>query len=284
MDKEGTPLKQIRTFQGDVAEALAKQQESLVSIQRAEKLKTESVAHVETSEESKKRKQFLYLLLGSLILIAMGAFGARFAYVEFIRKTSPPTIALPENRFITANTEASISFTSPTRDSLINGITSATLNTPRGELKHVIIKKSSEGKEEILSTKEFLSAMESRAPGNLVRALEPLFMLGALGDSTFAIFKLSSFENTFAGMLTWEKNLAEDIGPIFNTAELLRSLPPESTFSDVTDRNKDIRALMFGDQSILLYSFLDSNTLIITDNLDTLRTLIDRLTQEKLSR
>ena len=109
-------------------------------------------------------------------------------------------------------------------------------------------------------------------------------MFGTFGESAFLIIKLASFENAFAGMLMWEKSLSQDIGPLFATAEFLRSVPPETVFTDITDRNKDIRILALGGQPILLYSFLDNNTLIITDSMETLRTLIDRLTQEKLSR
>ena len=75
-----------------------------------------------------------------------------------------------------------------------------------------------------------------------------------------------------------------DIGPLFSTALLLRDIPSESVFIDITDRNKDIRALTYEEQPILLYSFFDSKMLIITDNIETLRTVIDRLTREKLSR
>ena len=58
MEKDDTPLKQIRTFQGDVAEALNRQRESLVSIQRAEYLRkntTQSSANL-SAEKSKRKK------------------------------------------------------------------------------------------------------------------------------------------------------------------------------------------------------------------------------------
>lgn len=56
-----SPLKQIRTFQGDVAEALDRQQESLFSIQQAERAKVISGGSVPTppSPETQKQKEFL---------------------------------------------------------------------------------------------------------------------------------------------------------------------------------------------------------------------------------
>ncbi|OHB10841.1 MAG: hypothetical protein A3G05_02330 [Candidatus Zambryskibacteria bacterium RIFCSPLOWO2_12_FULL_45_14] len=266
------PLKQIRTFQGDVAEALQRQQESLVSIQRAEHLKRGSI---EPSGDDQTRKQSLFLILGSLLLFALGSAGAWYAYNAFIDKTRTPPIAVPVNRFITSNTEVNLDITaSSSRDVVISAISGAAGNVPGNELHHIQVP---------LSSSEFFQTLGSRAPGSLVRAFDPLFMFGALGQSNFLIIKLASFENAFAGMLLWEKNMAQDIGPLFTTAPLLKSIPVGATFTDVTDRNKDMRMLAIEGKSILLYSFFDNNMVIITDSIETLRTLIERLTREKLS-
>jgi hypothetical protein len=267
------PLKQIRTFQGDIAEALERQQESLVSIQRAEHLKR---GNVEPSSNDSTRKQSLLLILGSLLLVALGSAGVWYAYNEFVKKTTTPTIAVPTNRFVTANTEANLNITaSSSRDTVISALSGVASNVPQEGLHHIQIP---------LSSSEFLQTLESRAPGSLVRAFDPLFMYGVLGKSPFLIIKLISFENAFAGMLTWEKNLVEDLGPMFTTSTILKNIPVGSAFTDLTDRNKDVRVLMFEENPVLLYSFYDNNMLIITDNIDILRTLIDRLNREKLSR
>src|SRR3989344_3647330 len=275
MDREETSLKQIRTFQGDVAEALRREQGSLVSIQQAEHLKKSSAqSAVDTpSENSKRRTEFFFLVLGSLVLFVLGTAGAWYAYNEFVRRGATPIITAPANKFMSVNTE--IILTATSRETFINVLAGAVEGVPSGELRHINVS---------LSTSEFLDILGSQAPGSLVRAFDPLFMFCVFGESTFLIIKLVSFENAFAGMLAWEKNLSQDIGPLFATAQLLRNLPPETTFTDVTDKNKDIRMLAFENQPILLYSFFDNNMLIITDHIETLRILIDRLTREKLSR
>lgn len=277
MEKDGTPLKQIRTFQGDVAEALQKQRESLVSIQQIEHLKKSSArsATLTPLENSKSRTESFYLLLGSLLLFALGVVGAWYAYNEFVRKVATPIMTAPANRFVSADAEINLNLRDSSRETLINTLVGAVEGVPARELRHINF---------ALSTNEFLEMLGTRAPGSLVRAFDPLFMFGAFGESTFLIIKLVSFENAFAGMLAWEKNLSQDIGPLFATAEFSKSMPRGSTFTDITDRNKDVRILALGDQPILLYSFFDNNMLIITDHVETLRTLIDRLTREKLSR
>ncbi len=295
MDREETPLKQIRTFQGDVAEAIQKQQESLVSIQRAEHLRRdpEQLARDASLQDadSKRRKEFFFLFLGSLVLLALGTLGAWFAYNEFTSEAAPPSMTAPANRFISANAEINLDLATSSRELLIDTLSAARDNLESGQLRHIVLRNISEDESKLLSMSAFLKMLESRAPGSLVRALDPLFMFGAVGESpavggasVFLIIKLTSFENAFAGMLAWEKNLAADIGPLFATAKLLRDLPPESSFVDIVDRNKDIRILAFENQPILLYSFFGNNMLIITDRIETLRTLIDRLTREKLSR
>jgi hypothetical protein len=135
---------------------------------------------------------------------------------------------------------------------------------------------------------EFIEVLESNAPASLVRAIEPHFMLGTIGindaTETFLILKLNSYENTFAGMLQWEKSLALDLGSMFSTSLVIQELPPEISFIDLTDRNKDIRALTYENIPVLLYSFLEKEVLIITESVEALRSLIERLNREKLSR
>ena len=288
MEKDETPLKQIRTFQGDVAEALQRQRGSLVSIQRAEHLKKEAAGQPDASapaDVSNSKMRSATLFLGSLMLLVLGTASAWYAYHEFVSRTTTPVLATLPNRFISVDAELDLKINNVSRDTLISALSEAIGNVAPGEIRHIVLKKeSAEGDVALVPTGEFIERLETRIPGNLIRAFDPLFMLGTYGDSTFLVIKLASFENTFAGMLAWEPNLSRDIGPLFATAEFAKDLTPESVFTDVTDKNKDVRVLTLGEQTILLYSFFDNNMLIITDSIDTLRTVIDRLTREKLSR
>jgi len=273
-------LKQIRTFQGDIAEALKREQSSMVSIQRAESRKQAAQPiHYVSPEEKARRRKLFSLILGTLILVILGSTGAWYTYNEFVRRTSPSESDTPVNRFITVNEEETIKLETISRDSIIRALASVSIDAGIRELHQVNL-------QPIYFTVDLLEALEVRAPGPLVRAFGPLFMLGVLGESRFIILGLESFESAFAGMLAWERDLAEDLGPLFSTRELLRSIPNASTpiFIDVTDRNKDIRELRVEGKTILLYSFFDNEKLVITDSLDTLRTVLDRLRREKLAR
>lgn len=269
-------LKQIRTFQGDVAEALERQKDSLVSIQRREQLRRTNASGNTPGEKTARTTELFYLSLGIIVLVVLGAVGAWYGYTEFIRKSATPIIAAPANRFISIDSEINLNFTETSREALIRALTEETRNAPGRELRHINTP---------FSTEEFLKNLESNAPGNLTRAFSPLFMFGTFGETgNFLIIKLVSFENAFSGMLSWEKDMAQDLEPLFRTANLLPLLLSETTFKDLIDQNKDVRVLYLENEPVLLYSFFDNNMLIITDNFETLRTLIDRLTREKLSR
>src|SRR3989344_3729136 len=111
MNPEETHLKQIRTFQGDVAEALQKEHSSLISIQQAEQLKKNSVQpDTNTSRKnSNNRIESFYLFIGSVLLLSLGVVGTWYAYNEFVKRSATPIITAPANRFISVDTEANIS-------------------------------------------------------------------------------------------------------------------------------------------------------------------------------
>jgi hypothetical protein len=296
-------LKQIRTFQGDVATALGRQNESLVSIQQNEASRRRvsglpSPAESEAAEG--KRRDFAFLLLGSLFFIIVGLAGAWYGYREYLSRTAPPVLVVPENRFIAPNSEVSLDISGLNRESFALKFKELVRGTPRDELKHVMVRSGALETSAPITTAELLTLLENRAPGSLVRAFDKLFMTGTVGENPFIIIKLTSFENAFAGMLAWEENLAEDLTPVFSNAERVKAIAPGSVFKDVILRNKDVRVMEIGVTSpqsseatstprvfmetVLLYSFFDNNMLIITNRLDTLQTLIDRLTRERLSR
>lgn len=291
-----SPLKQIRTFQGDMADAIRRQNESLISIQRAEQAKLaaeraargEVVDDLEDTTHHDGRKVFTFFVL-SLLLIGLGAVGGWFGYQEIARKMTPPEIPISPSRLITTTDTTEIYMGPLSRLELIDKVALASEEVPNpGQILHIDLVTASTTGKLVVPAEKFLEKLETNAPGSLVRAFDPIFMLGAFGGETksiFLIMPVNSFENAFPGMLTWESTLAQDLGPLFATRNLLSNISSETKFQDLTIRNKDTRVLK-DDQGniILIYSFFDTKTLIITDNEESLRTLISRLENELLSR
>ncbi len=341
-ESQPSSLKQIRTYQGDIAQAIQGQNESIYSIRQAEKAREAAVENKNPEQEqsSPNRLKAIALLVGSFILVGAGVVGGWYSYVQFIKKTALPNIEVPANRLVIASKVVDFDSSELSRSSLIKAVMeeSSKADLAEGEILHINIsekivdEETGETSVEPASSQKLMEILGSRAPGNLVRAFNPIFMLGAIekpakkveaadifststpsvasstsevssttasstgtttpvvlpevaDESIFLIIKLDSFENAFAGMLEWEKNIAEDIGPLFATREILAQIPAGTAFSDITERNKDSRVIKTEDgQTALLYSFFNDDTLIITDNLETLHVIIDRLTNKLLSR
>lgn len=308
---EASPLKQIRTFQGDVAEALHTQNESIVSIQQhevARRMEAKKEAPlppverpeveapivrplpVETPEEREEREvrtSGFKLLGGIIFLVLLGAGGGWYAYKGYRQKTFVPVVEIVPNRFLTTDSLINIDVVPLARETFIQNI-QAERTTSRSGIEQIELKKGEGVNSPLMTTSAFLDFLQARAPGSLVRAFNPLFMMGLLSGNprhTFLIIKLDSFENAFPGMLGWEKFLADDLLPLFAADAIVKNLPSDTVWKDITIQNKDARVLKDSTgTTVLLYSFFDNNRLLITDSEETLRTLITRLTSEKLSR
>src|SRR5690606_22031896 len=153
----------------------------------------------ELSPDSKRRRQYFFLSLGSLLLFGLGATGVWFAVGEFQRRSVTQVEGVPENRFISASSMEKVDATGSTRDELVSAIALAgAASTPR-EPTHIYIERTTDGSTKTLSSSEFLNILESHAPGNLTRSFEDPFMIGSLGQSRFIIFRLASYEHSFAG-------------------------------------------------------------------------------------
>ncbi len=320
-----SPLKQIRTFQGDVAEALKNQNESLSSIQRAEVMREEKRREepvkkydpvekanflkpvtitptaartapeeprksipVEQAEEKQNIKSGILLFLGTLLLIGLGGYGAWYGYGLYKAKIAVPIATEFDNKFLSTDTFVEYDALTLNRDSLIQLVQKEVEKTSGKGIEQIQFHKGKAENPPLLPTESFLALIRSHAPASLIRAFDPLFMLGTIGTapkSSFMLIKLDSFENAYAGMLKWEPSLADDLLPLVASQTVVQTVPSNSQFSDITIQNKDARILKDpSGNTVLLYSFYDNQILVITDNEETLRTLITRLNSEKLTR
>jgi len=128
------------------------------------------------------------------------------------------------------------------------------------------------------------------------RNLFPDFMIGMYQtdkNNPFLIFKASYFENAYAGMLEWEKILEKDMKVLFRLpgyekiGDLLAELnaEPIKQFQDTVILNKDVRIIKDENaNTLLLYSIIDKETIIITTNENAFKEIINRLNKEKTLR
>lgn len=124
-----------------------------------------------------------------------------------------------------------------------------------------------------LTVEELFSSLSVNLDGKTLRALDNDFMLGSITttkNEPFIVLRSYNFDVLFSGMLAWERTLYTDLTPLFGT------LPTTGLiFTDAVQDNKSIRILHDSEgNEILLYSFINQNTVVITTSSDVLAALI----------
>ncbi|MCR4334409.1 MAG: hypothetical protein NUV47_01595 [Patescibacteria group bacterium] len=268
----------LRTYESDVADTIKSKNVSVTKIAIAEKIKKEKNDLTSPIPPSPLLKN-ISLFFISLILVVSGLYAIyEFYYVPkskviVINKTVVPNIIVSDiDKEVTIET--------------INSETN-NLSIPENSIANLYITKGEGDAKKLISAQEFLSLLQTDAPDQYVRTLEPDFMFGIHsfnGNNPFIIFKTNLYQSAFAGMLKWEATLANDLSVIFSTTaqptpDILATSKP---FIDLVIKNKDVRALTNQyDRITLLYTFLDKETLLITTNEFTLKEILNRITNKK---
>jgi hypothetical protein len=132
------------------------------------------------------------------------------------------------------------------------------------------------------------------ATTNPATSTEPATTTENLNESTpatdnylnepFIFIKISEFDIVFDGMIWWEAKIAEDLSSLtkVSTPNLMA---PNRTFQDVIIRNKDTRVLKDSlGNTVLIYSFLDPQSLLITTNEATFSEVLNRFFSSQVVR
>ncbi len=280
--KNNPDTKAIRTFRLDTAQAIQGQKTSMVKMVIAEQQKKTERGEVPT-ETSTNKKPIIFVLLGiSLVLIISVAVYVYFPQTSQDGKsaitpkqssilTSTKTIDISAQKDSTLFDE--IAQRTPTLTGTVESITAFRLIDP--ETKKVI------------PVEDVIAESTLSAPDIFIRSLAPEYLFGVYfkeGNTPFAVLKNTFFQNAFAGMLAWENTLEEDWRPIINSEHPGPKIL-EKTFSDALIQNKQVRILKdTTGKELLLYTFTDQNTLLITTNREALEALIAKLTVVKVVR
>lgn len=300
---EKSKIPQIRTYKSDIAEAVKKQGESLVKIAVAEKKEARKKKEVKKEPAPKKATaKILMIIVGLVVVMASsimlisqlnkkGVFSGIF---DGLKKTGDKEVAVPVPTtimpsLITANTEKKI---------LIPEERGAVLNIIKKELREtsgvnsvkniylleasvVVTEEGEENVQNVASVGELLSVWQHNMPTLLSRSLSREFMLGVYSstpsiNTPFLVFTTNSYGQTFAGMFAWENALLDDFYNLFG----LEIGGSSRGFFDSIINGKDVRVLKNTDgETILLYSFADKNTVVITINEATFNKILSGLSK-----
>jgi hypothetical protein len=266
-------IKSLRTYKGDVDDILSKGEASASSILIAEQKSTHVVPTLVWPQDNVARNKFFIILGGILLLLGIIAISA----VYYVKSTEQIATIKETKALISFSEEKDLPVASVARDELLNELIQEkrSFKLPVNSVLYVNTTDTSGGPAPVSN---ILSLLTPKMPGALSRSFGKEYMLGIYSFSTnehFIILTVSDYAESFAGMLKWEKNIPVDLGKLFEIP--VDGSGAGATFVDEAYRNKDLRVLRNQDgKTVLLYSFVDRNTLIITTNEDILTAVIGK--------
>ncbi|MDD5068044.1 MAG: hypothetical protein PHS53_01520 [Candidatus Pacebacteria bacterium] len=287
-----TGVSSLRTYQDDIAGAVNKEKASMITIALAEAKKREQ--NVEIAKESSFSGRNVWITVISVVLVLLAVGIVLFFHFE----QKPVPIAetrIAENPILIADAEKIIPIPNLRRQNIISALQSEK-QTGTGEIgavENIRFQTGDPLTKRDIPAGEFLGALSSTIPGNLSRSISPTYVLGMHSfkkNELFIILKVDSYQNAFAGMLTWEKTMFTELGPLFlDEAPKASDFAPgakygNGTWSDAIIGNSDSRAVEDKEtgEFVFLYSFLDKNTILITSNEDTVKEVSNRIRAREL--
>lgn len=273
-------MKNLRTYQGDVEEAIAKNHFTTSTILIAEQKRKEqdAIANPEKAVNLESRNK-LFIITGTILLIlGIATIGA----VYYLKSRNTVIVEQNTKALIGFSQEKTISVASLSRDKLISDILSEK-EAMNLQVNSVIYTNTVDEGGNPEKIENILSILAPNMPPPLSRSFDKEYMLGIYSFNTkepFIILTTNDFASSYSGMLKWEKDMVLDLGKIFSIPQEISSSTVE--FKDESLRNKDLRVLKNNEKkTILLYSFIDKNTLVITTNDDILNAIVGKYNVSK---
>ena len=261
LQKAPVNLNPLRTLRTDMAKAVREDGVSAASIAQSE----DGRRALATGEPTPPNSRWLWIIIG-LVVIGGGLGGWWYWSNQSPAISTPqPAPVTPAINLIFAENTLDLALdTARTPGDVTNAINQILNNPPSG----VIALTPTAGGAPI-SLIALGEKIKWQPPASLVNIFEPAFMLGAHQSASsterFLILKTRLYDQAFAGMIAWEKTLADDLWPLFTKNSA--AAPLITNYSDKLVRNKDARQATRPDGSVIIfYGFLDQNTIAITTN------------------
>jgi hypothetical protein len=126
------------------------------------------------------------------------------------------------------------------------------------------------------TSEEVFTFLNTNLSKKTIRAFDASFMMGSVtatkNNEPFLIIRSYNFDVLFAGLLSWEPTIYSDLSPFFGDAPLANT-----SFKDAVRGNASTRILYDGTgKEVLLYSFINQDTVVITTSGEALAKIITR--------
>lgn len=290
------PKSIVRTYKGDLESAISANHLSSINIAIAENQKMHSQIQPEQAEmaapsEYSKNKIIIFV---SLILVVLGAAGVGITFMIKGQNSAPAIKTQEVPSLITAEFKDELNTGTVAPSKIVNTLSSKLNNSQItvNNFDNVYLTAGTSTGKRLIDSGEFVTLMNFKMPDIIKRSLQPAYMVGTYSfgkNLPFIILKATSFESSYAGMLDWEKNMAQDFQIIFhlpgyeNSGNALAGLVPTAVknFEDSVIVNKDVRLLRdAAGQIIFLYGIIDKETIVITVSDTAFKEIINRLNKQ----
>lgn len=275
--QERIPIKSLRTYQGDVQEAIEKNNYSSTTILVSEqKRKLENPIDPVTVEKYKIRnKNFIFF---SVILIVLGIVSISGLY--YLKSKEAVEIEQKTKTLIAFTEETNLSLGSVNQQELFSKFSESKTNWSTPVNSVLYVNPTVNGNE--ISTEDILSLIAPDMPPSLVRSFGEKYMLGIYSFDTnepFIILTVKDFSLAYPGMLKWEKDMLSNLGNMFSIPTIENaSTTNVFTFKDEVIKNRDLRVVKDATgNTLVLYSFIDRKTLIIAKDEDILSAIVGKI-------
>lgn len=258
-------LPRIRTYAADMSSAIKQRGETLAGIVNRESVSRKKPEISEAEKTAQMRKR---LIGGGAIALALVGIFAVGGALFFSQKDEP--VVVPEQGIIFANDTAEVILqpNSDLEDELAH--LRRNRNLSLGEVLRV----------EVIENGARITgsdlALRLGIPSALARDITGM-MLGIHSfdrNQPFMIFEVLAYDRAFGAMLSWERDIARDLGDVYKPTHATTSAPLLS-FEDKIIRNLDTRISQ--DAWPILYTFPERKMLIVTTNEFTLQEILTRL-------
>lgn len=289
------PVGGVQTMRGDYAEAVTDEKRTLadVAMQAQENRRAaHSGAATNVVRVQRKSPTRVYALLIVVLLIAsISLIAFKFFYTgepqDPFEKFAVTSAILPNEQIGISADEFQRGF----EDVMLEIATETEVQ--ENEIVHIYFTDGPVPKKrdididnpvQITDISTFFTLVSRNIPMQLNRALDQNnYVYGIYGlpggeRSQFMILKPKTYEGGFAGMLEWEDTMAEDLSLILQIDQL-----HVAEYQDRLMFNKDVRILNTsrGD-TVILYSFVDANTILIVKDEQSFRDILTRLFQSPI--
>lgn len=290
----------IHTYKSDFSEKAKAENASPITV-----LAAEANAQGRTSVPvtlRAPRKNYLPYIAGAVALILAGGGSLYFA-VSFVTGR-PPVIIVPSiPSLVFADVQVELRGNGAELQQGLSDLRNENLNEGGVAVAYLTYASTTAKGEPLIIPAAggvLISALGLDAPEILLRNVELESTVGVVRANNathpFFIFRVASYERTFAGMLAWEKSMELDLSRFYpaypeeevtlGTSTSASTTPTEApfvpVFVDSVIENQDVRILRDREgRALMLYGYKDKETLILVRDEKAFSELLARLASQR---